>query len=180
MKSLGDPCQRPITKTTLMTDTSRLIFISSFLLVISLKTYASLNPDAARTNATLGLAFLKKGFYAQSKSALLEALREDPKIASPWYSMGYYFEKTKQFALAENYYHQAIKVNPHSGSARNNYGIFLCHQQRYAQALAEFKLAENEPTYLNSAKAAGNAAACLKLRRHEHKSTILVANEPAR
>lgn len=120
----------------------------------------NVNPDAARTNAKLGLAYLEKGLYPQSKQSLLIALREDRKIASVWYGMGYYLEKTNHLRSAQAYYQQAIKVDPHSGAAKNNYGIFLCDQHRYQGAIAEFKLAANEPSYLNAGRAYKNAGNC--------------------
>ena len=68
-----------------------------YFIFIILSTYCfadTPNPDAARTNAKLGLAYLQKGLYSAGKKCLLTALQEDPSIASPWYSMGYYLEKT--------------------------------------------------------------------------------------
>jgi len=120
----------------------------------------TLNPDAARTNAKLGLAYLQKGLYPAGKECLLTALREDPAIASPWYSMGYFLEKTNHEKSAQLYYQKAIEVNPESGSAKNNDGIFLCHQHAYLQAITEFVLAADEPSYLHAEKAYKNAGEC--------------------
>src|SRR3990167_1331218 len=94
-----------------------------FYLLFSLIPLVSLGvnyADAARTNAKLGLAYLKNGYYPQSKSRLLSALRDDPHIADGWYSMGYYLEKTGDAKAAEAYYRKALSVDPHSGEAKNN------------------------------------------------------------
>lgn len=123
--------------------------------------FAETNAEqAAVTNAQLGLAYLQKGYYSASKERLLSALRDDPHIASSWYSMAYYLEKTGDTKTADNYYQKAISVDSHSGSAKNNYGTFLCRQGQYKQAIRYFVLAAREPSYLDVASAYENAGLC--------------------
>ncbi|MCX7120372.1 MAG: hypothetical protein NTZ67_01120 [Gammaproteobacteria bacterium] len=145
------------------------IFFYFSIVILSFPVFAeSVNPDAARTNAKLGMAYLQKGYYAPGKKCLLISLNEDPQIASPWYSMAYFLEKTRHEKLAAQYYQKALSINPRSGAAKNNYGIFLCHQHYYKQAVSEFVLAANEPLYLHAAKAYKNAGQCA-LRMHDKK-----------
>ena len=119
------------------------------------------NPaEAARTNAKLGLAYLEKGLYPASKERLLTAINDDPKIAAGWYSMAYYLEKTDDNTEAEIYYRKAISIEPHSGSAKNNYGTFLCRLGRYQEAIHQFLSAANETDYLEVAQAYENAGIC--------------------
>lgn len=124
---------------------------------------ASYNENAATTNAKLGLAYLEKGMYPESKNALLTAISEDPKIAAVWYSMAYYLEKTSNTKSAEVYYRKAISIEPHSGAAKNNYGTFLCRQGQYKSAIAEFVAATHEPNYLDAASAYENAGICAQM-----------------
>ena len=118
------------------------------------------NHDAAMTNARLGMAFLDKGLYTASKEHLLTAIKEDPKLAVGWYSMAYYLEKTGNINAADQYYQKAVSVEPHSGSAINNYGTFLCRTGKYQAAIDTFLRAANEPNYLQSASAYENAGIC--------------------
>lgn len=118
------------------------------------------NPQAAITNAKLGMGYLSQGLYAASKDRLLSALRDDPEIAVSWYSMAYYMEKTGNTHNAEKYYRKAISVQPHSGSAMNNYGTFLCRQKQYQQSINYFLKAAQEPTYLDVGRAYENAGTC--------------------
>lgn len=127
---------------------------------VSLPVFAADNPDAARTNAQLGLAYLAKGYYPQSKDRLLQAIQEDPKLASVWYSMAYYLEKTGDKRAAKAYYEKALSVDPHSGEAKNNYGTFLCRNKDYESALRYFDSAVKEPSYLDDASAYQNAGTC--------------------
>ena len=121
---------------------------------------ATYNTMAAHTNAKLGLAYLQKGMYSASKDALLTAIKEDPRLASVWYSMAYYLEKTNHLKAAEAYYRKAIEVNPHSGSAKNNYGTYLCRVGRQQEGIQAFIDAAREPSYLNAASAYENAGTC--------------------
>lgn len=132
---------------------------------------AKYNSAAAVTNARLGLAYLSKGFYTQSKERLLSALRDDPAIAAGWYSMAFYLEKTGNNMLAEKYYRKAIAVEPHSGSAKNNYGTFLCRSGRYPESIHYFVQAANEKTYLDSAGAYENAGICALMMKDNKAAT---------
>jgi len=131
------------------------------LCCVSLTGLAIYDPAAAaRTNARLGLTYLQKGLYPQSKERLLTSIKEDPQIAAGWYGMAYYLEKTGNPQSAEKYYLKAIEVEPHSGAAQNNYGTFLCRRGRYQQAIAEFVKAAHQRTYLDAASAYENAGTC--------------------
>lgn len=138
--------------------------IRACLLFLCFASFSSLsatyNPTAAHTNVKLGLAYLQKGMYSESKNSLLTAINEDPRLASVWYSMAYYLEKTGNTAQAETYYRKAIEVKPHSGSAKNNYGTFLCRVGRQKEGIAAFVAAAQEPSYLNAASAYENAGTC--------------------
>ncbi len=138
----------------------KLWLLSLLFSVVPLCALGNDSADAARTNAKLGLAYLQKGYFQQSKERLLSALRDDPHIAASWYSMAYYLEKTGDNKGAEQYYQKALSVDPHSGSALNNYGTYLCRMGRYQDAFKYFNAAVKEPTYLESANAYQNAGTC--------------------
>lgn len=135
-----------------------LLFLLSGL--ISLSVLGDDNADAARTNAKLGLGYLAKGYYPQSKERLLSAIRDDSHIAAGWYGMAYYLEKTGDTKAADEYYKKALSAEPHSGEAKNNYGTYLCRMHRYQDALRYFDSAAKEPTYLDAASAYQNAGTC--------------------
>lgn len=130
------------------------------LSLVSFSVFAQDNADAAKTNVRLGLAYLAKGYYPQSKERLLSAIRDDSHIAAGWYGMAYYLEKTGDTKAADQYYQKALSVEPHSGEAKNNYGTYLCRMHRYQEALRYFDAAVKEPTYLDGASAYQNAGTC--------------------
>lgn len=138
-----------------------LFFCVPLFLFFTVPVFAETNAEqAAVTNAQLGLAYLQKGYYSASKERLLSALRDDPHIAASWYSMAYYLEKTGDAKTADDYYQKAISVDSHSGSAKNNYGTFLCRSGQYQKAIRYFVLAAREPSYLDVASAYENAGIC--------------------
>ncbi|HLB55752.1 MAG TPA: tetratricopeptide repeat protein [Coxiellaceae bacterium] len=151
---------------------------------ISLTCFAeTYNSAAAHTNAQLGMAYLNKGMYPASKHSLLLAIKEDPQLASVWYCMAYYLEKTGHPTQAEKYYREAIKVKPHSGSAKNNYGTFLCRVGREKQGIKELIAASKEHTYLNAASALENAGTCALMMHNKtlamHYYHQALANNPS-
>lgn len=138
------------------------IFGFVFLLANTVIYAAHYNPEAARTNAVLGLLLLNKGNVIESKLRLIAALKEDPLIAPPWYSMAYFLEKTGDLQNAKRYYLFAIRLEPNSGEAKNNYGAFLCRTHHYQAAVEAFLAAVQNPNYLYTAQAYKNAAICAK------------------
>lgn len=150
-----------------------IIFSFTFLSTVG---FAETNAEkAAITNAQLGLAYLQKGMYPQSKSALLTSISEDPHIAAGWYSMAYYLEKTGDTRNAKKYYLKAISVDPHSGEAKNNYGTFLCRTGHEKKGIQQFLLATQEKTYLDTASAFQNAGIC-SLMMHNKQDAFYFFN----
>lgn len=138
----------------------KIIFVFFIFLTTAVCADESNNAKAAATNAQLGLAYLNKNMYPQAQSRLQTALQEDPKSPASWYSMAYYYEKTNNLKLADQYYQKAISIDPHSGSAYNNYGTFLCRQGNYKAAISEFLTAINQKDYAFVAGAYENAGMC--------------------
>ena len=126
---------------------------------------------AAQANARLGIAYLNKGYVAISQQRLMLAIQEDRDNPEVWYSMGYFLEKTNQPVEAGKYYRHAISVDPHSGSAENNYGSFLCRTGHYQEGIAEFMAAIQEKTYLDAPQAYENAGIC-SLMMHNHRLAL--------
>lgn len=118
------------------------------------------NPEAAKYNTQLGLAYLQQGDISRAKEKLLLATRQAPKDPLALEAMGYFFDITQQTVEAEKYYQMALKLAPKDGTVQNNYGGHLCRQQLYHEAINYFLLAAADINYLSTATAYENAGLC--------------------
>lgn len=116
--------------------------------------------EAARTRVALGLRYLQNGDPAQAKYNLTKAKQHAPHLAEVHYSLAYYYQRVNEPELAEESYRNALRYGPHDGSTMNNYGVFLCQQKRYDEAIKQFMTAVREPTYIRVADAYENAGLC--------------------
>ena len=121
---------------------------------------AGMNQEASIANVQMGMTYLKANNTVAAKGKFLKALQQSPKLPSSWYAMAYYHEVTGDTKLADEEYRKSIQVAPESGEAHNNYGTFLCRTGRYKEAISQFKLAIDEPNYMQDGAAYENAGIC--------------------
>lgn len=91
-----------------------------------------------------------------------QAIAMDSNASSPWYVLAYINEATGYIDEAEKDYKKAIRLNRDSGTAHNNYGTFLCHQNRIPEAIKQFDLAVQDPHFYNADTTYENAGLCLQ------------------
>ncbi|HSX71128.1 MAG TPA: type IV pilus biogenesis/stability protein PilW [Pseudomonas sp.] len=104
--------------------------------------------DAARdAYIQLGLGHLQQGATEQAKEPLKKALELDPKSVDAHVMLGLVFQQELEVELADQHFREAISLNPSEARLHNNYGSFLFEQQRYGEALEQFKLASKDPLY---------------------------------
>lgn len=140
------------------------------------------NPEAAKINVQLGIAYLEKGDNERAKRKLLTALNQDPNVAITQNAMAYFLEKTGDPQQAESHYKLALRIAPHSGLSHNNYGAFLCRQGRYEEAEHHFFAAVRDKDYIKSAQAYENAGLCAIKRndyaKAKHHFEMALAQDP--
>jgi len=120
------------------------------------------NPKAAEIHVELGLAYLNQGSRERAKEKLLLALQEHPTSVVVNDAYAYFCEVTGDLSKAEYYYQAALKQEPHSGIALNNYGTYFCRNKNYERSIEYFLQATDDPSYLNVAEAYENAGLCAK------------------
>ncbi|MCM2680139.1 type IV pilus biogenesis/stability protein PilW [Echinimonas agarilytica] len=117
--------------------------------------------DAARNRVALGLRYLQNGNTAQAKYNLERAREYAPYLGEVHYALAYYYQRVSEPELAEAAYKDALQYGPHDGSTMNNYGVFLCQNNRIDEAVGMFLAAVKEPSYIRVADAYENAGLCL-------------------
>ena len=125
--------------------------------------------QAAKLNVQLGLSYMKQGNMPRAKEKLLLAFNQNPS-AQTYGALAYFYEQTGDIQKAKMNYLAAIDQNDSLGAPHNNYGAFLCRQKEYEAADAQFQLAINDPTYVNSANALENAGLCAVMANQTDKA----------
>ena len=117
--------------------------------------------DAALQYYQLGARYYRNGSYEIAKERLQRALELDPRMSSAHYTLALTYEQLDNVRLATQHYDAAVRVEPNNFDARNVYGVFLCRQQRYDEALKQFdkavKISENDDPHVMLT----NAGACM-------------------
>jgi type IV pilus assembly protein PilF len=95
---------------------------------------------------------LASAYFArnQPKDALDEVkqvLQLRPSSAEAYALRGLIYAQLGEAGTADESFHKALSLAPHDGDTMHNYGWFLCQQQRYPDADAQFAQAVAEPSY---------------------------------
>ena len=115
---------------------------------------------AAKANTELGVEYLREGNYELSKTKLTKALELEPNYAPAHDAIAVLYEKVGENQLAEKHYKKALRLKPDSARGHNNYGRFLCFQDRYKEATAQFMKATENSFYPTPEVPLTNAGLC--------------------
>ncbi|MBY5948217.1 type IV pilus biogenesis/stability protein PilW [Photobacterium rosenbergii] len=116
--------------------------------------------EAAEARVTLGLGYLEQGQWQRARDNFELALQYAPRYYRAQNAMAYYYQRVDEPESAETIYRQALKYSPKNGDVRNNYGVFLCSQGRYDEAIDQFESAIKQPYYYLTSASYENAALC--------------------
>jgi type IV pilus assembly protein PilF len=119
------------------------------------------NPQtAAHLNAELGLAYMEQGNNEEALKKLKHALELNPDSASANHYIAELYRKLGKTREAETHYRKALSLTPSDPMLLNNYGVFLCSQQRLDEALEKFQAAVKQAFYKTPEVAYDNAGLC--------------------
>ena len=116
--------------------------------------------DMAATRISLGLGYLKMGNMPQAKLNLEKAKRFAPDMVQVYTAFAHYYETVGEFELTEESYEKALSLKSDDGDTLNNYGVFLCRQDKIEEAEKQFLKAIAVPSYLLVAQSYQNLSAC--------------------
>ena len=118
------------------------------------------NQKAAEINIQLGVLYIGKGEFKLADEKLRRALEQDPRSATANWVFALLQERLGEHEVAEKHFRKAISLDPKDSKAHNNYGTFLCKQDRVLEAEKEFLLAVKNPLYSEASSAYANAGTC--------------------
>ena len=134
-------------------------------------TLTQAEPDSTRQRAMRRLS-LATAYYEQNQSDVAQqevraALQIDPNYAEAYSLLGLIHQRDKAPVLAQQSFEQAMSLasKPPARTAelaaiQHNYGWFLCEQNRFAEAQAQFDLALAQPSYRQADKTRQAIALC--------------------
>ncbi len=126
-------------------------------------------PADAQKRADIRLQ-LAIGYYEQRQFAVTVeeaglALQAVPDFAEAYSMRALAYMEMGQVQAAESNFLRALNLAPGNPDFANNYGWFLCNDNRAAEAIPYFEAAVGNRAYQSPGKALANAGACsLKLR----------------
>lgn len=118
--------------------------------------------DAAIANMNLGAGYLQQGRIDLAIERLLRALDQDPRLADAHSTIAIAYDQLGSPEDAETHYRRATQLGPDNASAANSYAVFLCRQNRWAEAEPYFRRAVDNPAYKTPEVALTNAGVCAR------------------
>jgi len=129
---------------------------------------------ASNINVELGIGYLQQNNLELASEKLKKALRYNPKNVKANYTYAVLQDRLGQNELAEYHYRIATELDSRNSEAANNYGAFLCRNNREAESEKYFLNAIKNPLYKTPEYAYTNAAICLmKIDRNEKAKDYL-------
>lgn len=116
--------------------------------------------QAAETNTALGRSYMDRQQYEIALEKLKRALAHDPTYAPAHTLLGVLYETIGENDLAGNEFKLGVKYDPTDGMVNNNYGAFLCRNDREKEADLYFQAAIRDPFYATPGVAYSNAGSC--------------------
>lgn len=129
------------------------------------------NLQIAATNVSVGVEYMRQGFYEKALDKFNRACEADPKYALAYNMLGVLYQLLEDPVAAENNFKKSLILDKENSSTLNNYGQFLCKQDREAEAEEYFLAAANNPFYATPELAYANAGSCAYM--HEHIDTAV-------
>jgi len=118
--------------------------------------------DAANYNMALGAEYLKKNNVSKAIEKLEKAIMQKPELALAHSYLGFAYEKVDDIDKANVHYLRAVKLDSGDPVAANNYGTFLCRQNKLKESLSYFVRAAENRLYQTPEAAYANAGVCAR------------------
>lgn len=123
--------------------------------------------DVAAANLDLGIEYMKQGAYENALKNLDKAKKADPGYAPIYNVTGLLYQQLGDYKKAEDNFKRALSLNSNDSSTLNNYGNYLCQQNRIEEAEKAFLKAAANPLYESPEIAITNAGLCLSNNQRE-------------
>lgn len=101
----------------------------------------------ARVRLELATAYFSRGQMTTALDEVKQSIALDPNVSAAFNLRGLIYSNLGDHPLAEDSFRRALAIDRLDADVMQNYGWYLCQQQRYADAEALFKQALDVPQY---------------------------------
>jgi type IV pilus assembly protein PilF len=116
--------------------------------------------NSAKIHTELAASYFERGQYSIALQELGVALQADDEYAPAYNVRGLVRMKLREDDQADKDFRRALKLEPNSASAHNNYGWFLCQRGHPKESIYQFLDALKDPLYNTPDMAYANAGVC--------------------
>ncbi len=117
--------------------------------------------EAAKINVQLASGYIQRGQLEIAKEKLDKAIEQNPGYVPAYTTMALLMDILGEQDDAESYYLEALDIDPRNPALRNNYGTFLCKQNKVDEAVEQFQHAIKNQFYETPENAHANLGYCL-------------------
>ncbi len=119
----------------------------------------------AQIRLQLAIGYFEQKQYTVALDEIKQALSSNPNSADAYSVRALIYMDMGETRLADDNFQTALRLAPNNPDLSNNYGWYLCQNDRAGESLAYFDAALKNRSYQSPAKALNNAGACsLKLK----------------
>ena len=119
----------------------------------------------AQIRLQLAIGYFEQKQYTVALDEIKQALSANPNFPDAFSVRALIYMDMGETRLADENFQTAMRLAPNNPDLSNNYGWYLCQNERTAESIAYFDAALKNRSYQSPAKALNNAGACsLKLR----------------
>ncbi|MCW8956186.1 MAG: type IV pilus biogenesis/stability protein PilW [Gammaproteobacteria bacterium] len=117
--------------------------------------------EAAKINVKLASGYIQRGDLEVAKVKLLKAIEQDDEYVPAYTTMAILMGLVGEPDEADDYYQKALDIDNKNPETLNNYGAFLCNQNKVDEAIEQFNKVIRNQFYETPEKSHANLGYCL-------------------
>lgn len=153
-----------------------IVFLCQLSACVVIGQHKGTNEEIARVNVDLAVEYYNQNRLDVALTNLKKALAADDESVEANSLIALVYDRLEEKGLAEKYFEMAVKyVQSDSlmyGQIHNNFGVFLCQNDKSLVAEEHFMLAINNKLYESPASAYENAGLCVLTRSDVKKAYL--------
>ncbi len=134
------------------------------------------NTQTINAYLALAKAQLDNKQWQSAQKNLLKAQNLNPKNAITQAYLGFYSQEVGETEQAKKYYTKALNLSPNNPEILNQYGVFLCKQNDFTQAIKTFDQAIRHKSFTQLYIAYQNKGLCLYKKLNKSKIHLNLTN----